>query len=1204
MREHLKDSFINQYSLSKTLKFRLIPEGKTVENIKSITLPEDIKRSENYEELKKIIDSYHIYHIENSLNDFKLEKLNEYIEIFQKVTKEDRDKKSILILENSLRKQIASAIYDKELFSKKILGKVLEVCDDEKERKVIESFNQFSSYLTGFNENRKNIYTAEEKSTSVAYRIVNQNLPKFLDNINVYKKVKDIESVLNFDTSNFKVAHGLKLDDIFTNDYFNFVLNQSGIDAFNELIGGYTLENGHKVQGLNELINLHCQKNKVKLPHFKNLYKQILSDRSTSSYIIDKFDDSKSVFLAINNFYTDNKSVFENIAELLSNVNAYDIDKIYVANNVALTTVSKNIYDNWSTIKNAISDRYDLDNKVPTDNAKYEKYTEKREKELKNIESYSLLDIMTLVNDTDKKLLEYFKRASEETLCAINLSFNKINFNYPADKNLLADEVEISKIKEFLDQSKFIYDLVCLLKVSSKENNKDLSFYAKFDELVINLDELIPLYNKVRNYATQKPYSVDKIKLNFNNSTLLNGWDKNKETANLSVILRDENFYYLAIMNKKHNKSFENYKYIENGEFFEKMEYKLLPGVNKMLPKICLSKTGIEKFNPSSEILINYENETHKKGEKFNLAHCHSLINYFKDCLSKVDDYKVFNFKFSDTKDYPDISYFYREVEAQSYNISFKKISKSYINDLVENGKLYLFKLYNKDFSPNSKGTPNLHTMYFKALFDEINLKNPVYKLNGEAEIFFRPKSLSKTKPTHPKNMPIAKKNSNGESLFTYDLHKDKRFKEDQFFFHFPITLNFKAEGTTRLNDLMLEKLKEKGSSYIIGIDRGERHLIYVSLINPKGEIEKQISLNTIVSTYNEKDCPPVDYHEKLSKMELNRLEARKSWGNIQNIKELKEGYISQVVHKICQLVEEYDAIIVMEDLNSGFKNSRVHVEKSVYQKFEKMLIDKLNFYVNKNKEPDEAGGIYNAYQLTNKFESFRKMGRQNGIIFYVPAWNTSKIDPVTGFVDLLHPKYESVIKSKEFINSISDINYNDNMFEFYIDYNKFKGGSTSFKKEWCIYTNGERISTTRDKISGQWQSKTINIAEEFKKLFEKYNIDINSNIKEQILEQTSADFYKSFMYHLKMTLQMRNSITATEIDYLISPVKSKDGLFFDSRACDTKLPVDADANGAYHIAKKGKWIIDKLISVDTIQGFKHSITNKEWLEYAQEDNG
>ena len=52
------------------------------------------------------------------------------------------------------------------------------------------------------------------------------------------------------------------------------------------------------------------------------------------------------------------------------------------------------------------------------------------------------------------------------------------------------------------------------------------------------------------------------------------------------------------------------------------------------------------------------------------------------------------------------------------------------------------------------------------------------------------------------------------------------------------------------------------------------------------------------------------------------------------------------------------------------------------------MLIDKLNYYVDKKLDPDEEGGLLHAYQLTNK------LGTQSGFIFYVRPDFTSKIEP------------------------------------------------------------------------------------------------------------------------------------------------------------------------------------------------------------------
>lgn len=92
------------------------------------------------------------------------------------------------------------------------------------------------------------------------------------------------------------------------------------------------------------------------------------------------------------------------------------------------------------------------------------------------------------------------------------------------------------------------------------ESGKNEFFYGDFSGLWDELDALTPLYNKVRNYVTKKPYSTEKIKLNFDNSTLLNGWDLNKEEANTAILMQREGFLYLGIMDKKHNKIFRNMK--------------------------------------------------------------------------------------------------------------------------------------------------------------------------------------------------------------------------------------------------------------------------------------------------------------------------------------------------------------------------------------------------------------------------------------------------------------------------------------------------------------------------------------------------------------------------------------------------------------------------------------------------------------------
>ena len=1226
----MKEQLINCYSLSKTLRFSLIPVGKTEDNFnKKLLLESDKQRAENYENVKSYIDRFHKEYIKSALANARIEKINEYAALYWKSNKDDSDAKVMESLEDDIRKQISKQLTSTANF-KRLFGKEL-ICEDlpafltdENEKETVECFRSFTTYFNGFNTNRKNMYSSEKKSTAIAYRCVNDNLPRFLDNIKTFQKIFDNLSDENITKLNTGLYNrfGRKIEDIFSVDYFDFVLTQSGIDIYNSMIGVYTCSDGTKIQGLNEYINRYNRpvaKNEKskRLPLMKPLRKQILSEKDSVSFIPEKFNSDNEVLLAIEEYYNNHISDIDSLTELLQSLNTYNANGIFIKSGAAVSDISNAAFNSWNVLRLAWNEKYEALHPV-TSTTKIDKYIEKRDKVYKSIKSFSLFELQELGAENGNEITDWYissinecnRKIKETYLQARELLESDYEKDY--DKRLYKNEKATELVKNLLDAIKKFQQLVKPLNGTGKEENKDELFYGKFTSFYDSVADIDRLYDKVRNYITQKPYSKDKIKLNFDNPQLLGGWDKNKESDYRTVILRKNDFYYLAVMDKSHSKVFVNAPEItsEDEDYYEKMEYKLLPGPNKMLPKVFFASRNIDKFQPSDRILDIRKRESFKKGATFNKSECHEFIDYFKESIKKHDDWSKFGFEFSPTESYNDISEFYREVSDQGYYISFSKISKNYIDKLVENGYIYLFQIYNKDFSKYSKGTPNLHTLYFKMLFDERNLSNVVYKLNGEAEMFYREASINdKEKITHHANQPIKNKNPDNEkkgSVFEYDIVKDKRFTKRQFSLHMSVTINFKAHGQEFLNYDVRKAVKYKDDNYVIGIDRGERNLIYISVINSNGEIVEQMSLNEIIGD----NGYSVDYQKLLDKKEKERDKARKNWTSVENIKELKEGYISQVVHKICELVIKYDAVIAMEDLNFGFKRGRFPVEKQVYQKFENMLISKLNLLIDKKAEPTENGGLLRAYQLTNKFDGVNK-AKQNGIIFYVPAWDTSKIDPVTGFVDLLKPKYTSVREAKKLFETIDDIKYNTNtdMFEFCIDYGKFPRCNSDFKKTWTVCTNSSRILSFRnEKKNNEWDNKQIVLTDEFKSLFNVFGIDYTSDLKASILSISNADFYNRLIRLLSLTLQMRNSIigsTLPEDDYLISPVANDRGEFYDSRnykGSNAALPCDADANGAYNIARKALWAINVLKDTpdDMLQKAKLSITNAEWLEYTQ----
>lgn len=1248
----MKEQFINCYPLSKTLRFSLIPVGKTEDNFnKKLLLENDKQRAENYENVKSYIDRFHKEYIKSTLANARIEKINEYADLYWKSNKDDSDAKAMESLEDDIRKQISKQLTSTANF-KRLFGKEL-ICEDlpafltdENEKETVECFRSFTTYFNGFNTNRKNMYSSEKKSTAIAYRCVNDNLPRFLDNIKTFQKIFDNlsdETITKLNTDLYNIF-GRKIEDIFSVDYFDFVLAQSGIDIYNSMIGGYTCSDGTKIQGLNECINRYNQqvaKNEKskRLPLMKPLRKQILSEKDSVSFIPEKFNSDNEVLLAIEEYYNNHISDIDSLTELLQSLNTYNANGIFIKSGAAVSDISNAAFNSWNVLRLAWNEKYEALHPV-TSTTKIDKYIEKRDKVYKSIKSFSLFELQELGAENGNEITDWYissinecnRKIKETYLQARELL--KSDYEKDYDKRLYKNEKATELVKNLLDAIKEFQQLVKPLNGTGKEENKDELFYGKFTSFYDSVADIDRLYDKVRNYITQKPYSKDKIKLNFDNPTFLKGWALGNEFANSAQLLRDGDNYYLAIMDKEFRNNIPK-KYnspISKEDMLQKIIYQQAADPSKDIPNLLVidgvtvkkngrkEKTGI---HAGENIILENLRNTYlpeninriRKGKTF----LTSSENFSKDDLCEYIQYYIcraqeyyssYNFTFKNASEYKSFSEFLDDVNSQAYQISYDNISKKQIMELVENGYLYLFKIYNKDFSKYSKGTPNLHTLYFKMLFDERNLSNVVYKLNGEAEMFYREASINdKEKITHHANQPIKNKNPDNEkkeSVFEYDIVKDKRFTKRQFSLHMSITINFKARGQEFLNYDVRKAVKYKDDNYVIGIDRGERNLIYISVINSNGEIVEQMSLNEIIGD----NGYSVDYQKLLDKKEKERDKARKNWTSVENIKELKEGYISQVVHKICELVIKYDAVIAMEDLNFGFKRGRFPVEKQVYQKFENMLISKLNLLIDKKAEPTENGGLLRAYQLTNKFDGVNK-AKQNGIIFYVPAWDTSKIDPVTGFVNLLKPKYTRVREAKKLFETIDDIKYNTNtdMFEFCIDYGKFPRCNSDFKKTWTVCTNSSRILSFRnEKKNNEWDNKQIVLTDEFKSLFNEFGIDYTSDLKASILSISNADFYNRLIRLLSLTLQMRNSIigsTLPEDDYLISPVANDRGEFYDSRnykGSNAALPCDADANGAYNIARKALWAINVLKDTpdDMLQKAKLSITNAEWLEYTQ----
>ena len=185
------------------------------------------------------------------------------------------------------------------------------------------------------------MYTAEEKSTGIAYRLINENLPKFIDNMEAFKKAiarPEIQANMEELYSNFSEYLNVEsIQEMFLLDYYNMLLTQKQIDVCNAIIGGKTDdEHDVKIKGINEYINLYNQQHKDdKLPKLKALFKQILSDRNAISWLPEEFNSDQEVLNAIKDCYerlSENVLGDKVLKSLLGSLADYSLDGIFIRN--------------------------------------------------------------------------------------------------------------------------------------------------------------------------------------------------------------------------------------------------------------------------------------------------------------------------------------------------------------------------------------------------------------------------------------------------------------------------------------------------------------------------------------------------------------------------------------------------------------------------------------------------------------------------------------------------------------------------------------------------------------------------------------------------------------------------------------------------------------------------------------------------------
>lgn len=1112
--------------------------------------------------------------------------------------------------------------------------------------KACDDFKGYWGLLSQYIENRKNYYIFDkEQDTSVATRIVSDILPVFCKNCKQYASLQTAyDAIEGFNSSIFTLADFHKYISQAGIESYNKIISSN--NTFVNLYNQQQVQKSKRINEFIRLHKqIGCKETGVKeLPQICKDWESTESETMGISLEAKLWEviQLADKIIAPKEAYMHSPCVY-NLISWLKDVETWD--GLYISDK-ALRTISSRYLDDWFSLEQLLVRDKSVgtynNKKEPGEQFKLNSAVELKPVFLaldtKDFDS-------TFKKDVYEKYKTVLDRNLPLSRNLINMYCydikQKVNADYPEKaqslKALLTAKLTKEQKEGYFQQEESI-DIIrdyldCILSIvrnisffSVRQNKiKGAPYNMKLLQIVSSLLDTElgnrrKWYDEVRNYVLRLPQDDvkdNKLKLNFKSSSLLKGWSVGQEETKLSLLLKKNDIYYLCILKneKECKKLFEYNTEKQDKPIYGKGEQ---DGAFRMLMRDLSFRTLVGKGYVAMH-KVKYSEEDDAKA----ILHAQQLIqqNYLKN-YPLLDS--VVNRKYKSKSEFQaDVEAVLRGYAQCQYTHIDWRLVERYANE----GMIYVFRIHSKDYKGSSKGKRDLQTIYW----EDVLSGNSQHQLAAYGEIFRREAiSPEKRKPVrHLKGSSLVNKhdvdgNSIPDNIYNIaysilnnkdipkninekdkeraqllidkgkivykeawmDIIKDARFYDKaKYYLHNPISLNYTVRGFDgrafsvdapyyEINPIIQEAMHSNGvSPSFIGIDRGEKHLIYACKINNEG---------VILSCDHYDKVNGIDYLKKLEERATTRLEAKQSWKQQESIKNLKDGYISHVVHELLTDTiplgseNEIPSYIVLEKLSREMKRGRQKIEKQVYQKFELALANKLNFYVCKDVEEGRPGSVQMPLQFVPPVRTFEQIDKKDsfGIMLYSRPNYTSVTDPLTGW------------RKTVYITSGTDKEIFEQLYNAFIDI-RFDGKDYVFSYEeqnihhrWDMYSGISGKSLDRfeySKIKKQYVA--YNIVNVLHGLF--IDFDKSESLLEQMkngvkLRKTepSRTAYESLRKAINMIQQIRNTGNKVEDDnFLQSPIR-KEGKHFDTRHSEEfgnlKFIVDADANGAYNIARKG----------------------------------
>ena len=1202
--------------------------------------------------------------------------------------------------------------------------------------------------------------------------------------LNAYEYLKTNKKTTQIkDANNGKMIETSPIsEDVFKISNFSQCLSQKGIEEYNRIIGHYNLLiNLYNQAKRSKEKDLEKKYKTFKdLPKFKTLWKQIGCGKKDPLFFTlthdtkaqaqenkEKYKKPYSVEQVLEQAkragekYFQGKSddgVINTVPEFLKYILEKENYEGVYWSKAAINTISNKYFANY----------YDLKDRLKEEKV-FQKPSKGSEEDVKIPEAIELSGLFAVLDSTEywktsmflKRILEDDKKAKiiqesqSPSEALLKMIFQDIRDNAENFKNgfqqietackeyysATSNKEEKNKLRKEAIKQWFDYALVVnqmlkyfLVKESkAKGLDSEISNALKAILFEATLEDETEInwfnwYDALRKYLTKKPQDdakENKLKLNFENGSLLNGFvDSHTENS-------DAGTQYGAYLFRKYNQELEKYEYLlgisqdkklfrchlkqeaqkENKFDFQRLEYYQAKSTTFFSEQYSINKDRLVKYLSLKiqEKITAKKNFITDKGESQKIDDLGKKLlksdtpTGLIEGISKQKDFLdifengYFQKLVSETineiteyaKNYQERATRLKEIQKKIYqgHVGLKNlindlqtivreqkeyvyfpISQKEFEDVCNRSQkpLYVFAITNKDLLKKKEtlnkekertgknSEKNLHTLYFEKMLAGNQSTFDI----GSGKIFYRKKALNEkeTKKGYEQKPWVIenKRFTENKELETSIPKEEKVFQGKSFFLHLSLKLNYtkpdkyKSPHFLSFEDFTNTQFSNSSKLHFLGIDRGEKHLAYYCLVDQSGKIAEQGSLNLPFTDkarnprsikkdkyfydkkkdkWESKEADCWNYNDLLDAMASNRDMARKNWQTIGTIKELKAGYISQVVRKIADLAtdENHPAFIILEDLNTGFKRERQKIEKSVYQKLEVALAKKLNFLIDKSAEIGSVGSVTNALQLTppvNNYSDIEKR-KQVGIMLYARANYTSQTDPVTGWRKSIYLKTgsEENIK-KQILDNFTDIYFDGKDYVLvYTDENT--------RKEWKLYSGKDgqsldRFRGVRGKDKNEWIVEKQNIVEILDGVYGVFSsFDKTKSLLKQIKEGKELKKYnehtawESLRFAIELIQQIRNTGGTEDKrnnDFILSPTRDENGKHFDSREYLDKeqeelkrpinkrnhqpLPTSGDANGAFNIARKGVLMNAHIQANPNPKDLSLFISDEEWDLY------